>query len=455
MKKSVLLIFIVHLILLVNMAMSQTRMESKTPVSFQFGTSGGFFPGSSQPVLIPQIGLDARLGVVGFRVSGQYFKTSPDFNLDGYLIPVKSEITITDRKKTNSNVVVGLEPYFNIGKKFVSIQPGVALNYLMQKGATANVVYYQTPATPILTYPEGDSKHNLLMVEPNFRVSLGHPGNLLRVYVQAGYTIPLGSKEYSYTYRKLTNVIDAAGKVDIKALQSASVINTTETVIPSFASAGVGIEFRVGDGLYPRKRPGRIKYSTFPVDNGIRESGLKKTESTSLTNTSLEDIGDGDEIKSNGEPVTGFEIYIEQEPNDEPIANVVTGANGEFEFGFPEGHQFPESGKFTFTITPPKSDEGNLKNQNSGEFHPRKRPGRTSKMATTKQKIAVNFTVEKGKLYVRSTSPGDPPHSITTAMLEDVAKKGVMLKFILIWKEPRAGKGISKGGFAIRDRSGS
>lgn len=37
------------------------------------------------------------------------------------------------------------------------------------------------------------------------------------------------------------------------------------------------------------------------------------------------------ELKSTGEPVTGAEIYIEQDPNDEPIANDITDGNGEWE----------------------------------------------------------------------------------------------------------------------------
>ena len=64
-----------------------------------------------------------------------------------------------------------------------------------------------------------------------------------------------------------------------------------------------------------------------------------------------------------GEPVPGAEIYIELEPDDEPIANVITNEEGEFEITIPNNGQFiPDAGNFIFTIKPPKkfASENNL-----------------------------------------------------------------------------------------------
>ncbi|MCX7876996.1 MAG: hypothetical protein N2321_12640 [Melioribacteraceae bacterium] len=66
--------------------------------------------------------------------------------------------------------------------------------------------------------------------------------------------------------------------------------------------------------------------------------------------------------KAMGEPVPGAEIYIELEPDDEPIANITTDQNGEFEIVFSNGgnnlpniNNLPSIGTFVFTIKPPKS----------------------------------------------------------------------------------------------------
>ena len=56
--------------------------------------------------------------------------------------------------------------------------------------------------------------------------------------------------------------------------------------------------------------------------------------------------------KSIGEPVPGAEIYIELEPDDEPIANVSTDENGEF--SFISEVELPETGTFLLTLKLPK-----------------------------------------------------------------------------------------------------
>lgn len=66
--------------------------------------------------------------------------------------------------------------------------------------------------------------------------------------------------------------------------------------------------------------------------------------------------------KAQGEPVPGAEIYIELEPDDEPITNVITNEDGEFEIVFsnsdnnlPNVGNLPSMGTFVFTVKPSKS----------------------------------------------------------------------------------------------------
>jgi len=55
-----------------------------------------------------------------------------------------------------------------------------------------------------------------------------------------------------------------------------------------------------------------------------------------------------------GEPVPGAEVYIELEPDDQPIANTTTDSEGDFSVFVPEGIKLPENGFFNIRIVPPK-----------------------------------------------------------------------------------------------------
>jgi uncharacterized GH25 family protein len=78
-----------------------------------------------------------------------------------------------------------------------------------------------------------------------------------------------------------------------------------------------------------------------------------------------------------GEPVPGAEVYIELEPDDQPIANVTTDQNGEFSFTTNNIPNFPKNGKFIFIITPTKQFA--LKN----------------KLTSNKEKVEVPFNTLK------------------------------------------------------------
>lgn len=112
--------------------------------------------------------------------------------------------------------------------------------------------------------------------------------------------------------------------------------------------------------------------------------------------------------KKTGEPVPGAEIYIELEPDDEPIANVTTNNEGEFEFAFPPGIKIPLKGEFTLTITPPKKTMGS----------------KTKKISGMKKQIIV---------------------------LPFEAKADKKFKFILIWEIDA--KAENKGAFAVSGKN--
>jgi hypothetical protein len=87
-----------------------------------------------------------------------------------------------------------------------------------------------------------------------------------------------------------------------------------------------------------------------------------------------------------GEPVPGAEVYIELEPDDEPIINVPTNEEGEFMFEFPPTIPIPKKGSFKMTIVPPS-----LKKLSQSSTL------RTKPMEKTT--IVVNFTSKDGPVF--------------------------------------------------------
>jgi hypothetical protein len=335
------------------------KSKALSQISLQLGASGGFSHDFSQPVLMPQLGFDATLGLIGFRADGKFFKTSPAFDINDYLDPIKSVLTISNLQETNSNILLGINPYLNIGRKAFSFQPGIGIKFLMQKGASATAVYYQTPVTSILKFPDGDANRNLLLLEPNIRVSFGKPGNFLRFYIEAGYTIPQGNNEFSYMSRSIPNVVDPRGNVDVKALLNSKEVTTTGNSMPAFASVGAGIEIKLASGKKPDKvimeKESDYYLQKTTVNNyGINDDGIKRTTTQAFTSVNNYGIND-DGIKRTGEPVPGAEVYVEMILGEEPIANVITDENGEFAFETVNIPNFPTQGTLILTITPSKA----------------------------------------------------------------------------------------------------
>ena len=130
-----------------------------------------------------------------------------------------------------SNIILGVEPHLNINIKCISIQPGVSVEYLMQKGASVDA-YFETTENPVLNFPAGNVNRNLWLFEPNIRLVLGNSTNLFRFYALAGYNFAIGHNEYSYTFRDYKE--DASGNVNIKELLNSSLLEKTEEIIPSY-----------------------------------------------------------------------------------------------------------------------------------------------------------------------------------------------------------------------------
>lgn len=110
-----------------------------------------------------------------------------------------------------------------------------------------------------------------------------------------------------------------------------------------------------------------------------------------------------------GEPVPGAEVYVELEPDDEPVAHVITDENGAFRFvAVNNEHPFPKVGTFVFTVVPPKkfTSRSNTK---------------ISKM--NKQKIRVKF---------------------------NTLKDGPKFEYFLWWNQDRA---ENKGSFAVSGKN--
>jgi hypothetical protein len=115
-----------------------------------------------------------------------------------------------------------------------------------------------------------------------------------------------------------------------------------------------------------------------------------------------------------GEPVPGAEIYVELEPDTEPIANMSADQNGEFSFQFPEGMPIPKKGTFKMVITPPKRKVSTMT------------PALKSKIPQMqKQTIEVNFT----------------------------SKEGPVFKYILKWDDEGTSKTQNRGSFAVSGKS--
>ena len=146
----------------------------------------------------------------------------------------------------------------------------------------------------------------------------------------------------------------------------------------------------------------------------------KKSESTLQTGAgriSKPDVEIVPQSRGVGEPVPGAEVYIELEPDDEPIFNTTTDENGYFEFSElpPPAPPFPNEGTFVFNILPSK------------EFIKRYRLDPLEKF-----KVSVPYSKEE----VKPT---------------EGKSKRIVFQYLLEWEKPT--KAENKGAFAVSGKN--
>ena len=119
------------------------------------------------------------------------------------------------------------------------------------------------------------------------------------------------------------------------------------------------------------------------------------------------------QAKAVGEPVPGAEIYVELEPDDEPILNVT--ADGVRYFAFtelpPPAPPFPNEGTFVFNILPSK------------EF------------------------IEKNKLDPKDKFVVSVPYSKKDIKPSEGKSKRILFQYLLEWKKPT--KAEKEGSFHV------
>ncbi len=272
------------MILLVNLLISssifaQTSEKGSNNFNMQLGVSTPFGLPENSSSIIPQIGLDFNMNKFGIRTTGQFFKTSPEFDINAYLAPLSSYITQTGVKEKSSNILLGISPYLNLPvKKNFTLQTALGLKYLIQNRATSTVVYTQDPALSILNFPVGDAKTSSFIIDPSIRAVFGKAFNPLRFYVEAGYALALSSKESTYSYRDLTGVFLPDGTIDPDMLDMAKTITGTEEVMPSSLWIGIGLELNITSSPTSINHNTGRSNRTYPHANIEKHSNEKEKE---------------------------------------------------------------------------------------------------------------------------------------------------------------------------------
>jgi len=313
--------------------------------------AGVFSSDFPKPVLIPKIGLGATFGFFGISIDGQAFNSSPEFDFNRYLEPVRSVLSVSVQRENNSNLLLGISPYLNFGIiKTFTIQTGLGIRYLIQNGASVSAVYEKEPPFQVLKLPEEDATRNLIMLEPNIRAMFGKPENLLRFYFEVAYSIPTGANEYNFISRDLTGVV-RDGKIIIDALLKSPLVTEKTIAIPGYMTLGFGISvnlFRKNSVL-----------SKEPRSNGKKALDAFITATTKSTVSSepvpgaeiiVEFIEASPSAKSNG-------IYIPDTAQEKPQkGKKITSSNdkGEVQLIVPEEQfkKLPEEFYLKFTIKP-------------------------------------------------------------------------------------------------------
>ncbi len=278
-RKNVVFRFIVLNVFVGLLISSSLMSQDIKRLKFDFTLQPGFnvpmgLPSNSSAV-IPQLGLDFKFGKFGFRITEQFFKTSPEFDIDGYLKPLGNNIIQTGVKEKSSNFLIGINPYLNLDlKDNITLQPTLGLKYLIQNGATNYVLYKNNPSIPILNYPDGDTRRTSFLIEPSVRAIFGKKYKPVRFYVEASYALAVSENKFSYSYRDLTGVVLPDGTIDGDMMEMAKTITTTEKIITSFISIGIGLELNLSPSSN-KKKSTKVNAGNIPVTKNVKEPQKK------------------------------------------------------------------------------------------------------------------------------------------------------------------------------------
>lgn len=232
MKLSLKILIALILFVGIEQVSAQSESGKNTSINLQLGLSAPFGLPANSSSIIPQLGLDFNFGKFGFRATEQFFKTSPEFDINEYLEPFGSDITQTGAKEKSSNFVMGIIPYLNLPlKDNFLLQPALGLKYLIQNGATNYVTYKPDPRISLLEYTDGDARRSSFIIEPGVRAVFGKASNSVRFFVEASYAFAVGSNEITYSYLDLTDILTPGGAIDPDLLGSAPIITGTEKIM--------------------------------------------------------------------------------------------------------------------------------------------------------------------------------------------------------------------------------
>lgn len=226
--------------------LKETEEDPSCRFNLIAGASTAFGLPENSSSIVPQFGFDFNFGKFGVRITEQFFKTSPEFDINGYLEPFGSNINQTGVKEKSSNFVLGINPYIHIPlKDNISLQPALGLKYLIQNGATNYVTYAPDSRISLLEYPDGDTRSSSFLIEPTIRAVFGKPTKTVRYFVEVGYSFAVSKNELTYKYRDLSGVYLPDGSIDPDLLGTAPVITGTQKIMPKSLWIGIGLELNI------------------------------------------------------------------------------------------------------------------------------------------------------------------------------------------------------------------
>ncbi len=244
MKLTRIILTILMLIAVCHFVVGQSTSEKGTSINFQFSASTPFGLPANSASIIPQIGFDFNFGDFGVRAAGQFFKTSAEFDMNAYLNPINTFVTQSGNEK-HSNITFGINPYANLPVGGFTLQPSLGVHYLSQNGADLMASYGTLAPGSILNATGGDNKRSAVVLAPSVRALFGDANKPLRFFAEAGYSMPVGIKEYKITSRNLDGVLLPDGGIDPDLMEMGTTISYTEKMFPPNFWIGIGLELGI------------------------------------------------------------------------------------------------------------------------------------------------------------------------------------------------------------------